>query len=289
MATKRDYYEILDVKKTSSAAEIKKAYRKKALEWHPDRNKTARANEKFKEINEAYEVLSKPQKKQQYDQFGHAAFDPRYGAGGPGAGPFGGSTRTQQRGPFSYTYTTHGASPEAGAEGFSDPFEIFEQFFGGASPFARASRISRYGLTLTLMEAVKGCEKEVVIEGKKRKLKIPEGVDDGSQIRFENFYITIDVQPDKIFQRDGADIFVNQEISLSMAILGGTVEVPTIEGKVNLRIRAGTQSGTMVRLRNRGIKRLRGFGKGDQYIRLQVKIPQHLSRKQKELIKEFEE
>ena len=281
MAAKRDFYDVLGVSKNASAAEIKKAYRKLALQWHPDKNKSAEANGKFKEINEAYEVLSDSQKKQAYDQFGHAAFDPRYGTAG--------------QGPFTYTYTTDGGGPGGFSAkggpasgwdfgGFSDPFEIFAQFFGGGSPFGQASRMPRYGLTLSFMEAVRGCEKDVAIDGKRRKIKIPAGVDDGSRVRFEDFYVTIDVLPDRIFQRDGADVFANQEVSLAIAILGGTIEVPTIDGEAKLKIRPGTQPGTMVRLRGRGIPRLHGFGKGDQYIRLRVKIPQRLSHKQKELI-----
>jgi len=281
MAAKRDFYDVLGVSKNASAAEIKKAYRKLALQWHPDKNKSAEANGKFKEINEAYEVLSDSQKKQAYDQFGHAAFDPRYGTAG--------------QGPFTYTYTTDGGGPGGFSAkggpasgwdfgGFSDPFEIFAQFFGGGSPFGQASRMPRYGLTLSFMEAARGCEKDVAIDGKRRKIKIPAGVDDGSRVRFEDFYVTIDVLPDRIFQRDGADVFANQEVSLAIAILGGTIEVPTIDGEAKLKIRPGTQPGTMVRLRGRGIPRLHGFGKGDQYIRLRVKIPQRLSHKQKELI-----
>ncbi len=296
MSTKRDYYDILGVSKNASKEEIKKAYRKLALQWHPDRNKSSEANGKFKEINEAYEILSNSKKKETYDQFGHTAFDPRYGgAGAPGgAGPFaGGQTRTYKQGPFTYTYTSYGDGPRRGAPdwgGFSDPFEIFEQFFGGGdSPFGRREAKPRYGLAISFMEAAKGCEKEVSIDGKKRTIKIPPGVDDGSRIRFQEFDITIDVQPDETFQRDGADVFINHEISLSMAIVGGTTEVPTIEGDIKLKIRSGTQPGTMVRLRGRGIKRLRGFGKGDQYVRLQVKVPEKLTRKQKELIKQFEE
>lgn len=298
MPTKRDYYDILGVSKNATAAEIKKAYRKLALEHHPDRNKSSNANEKFKEINEAYEILSDTKKKETYDQFGHAAFDPRYGGFGAGAAsasgaePFaGGFARTYKRGPFTYTYTTQGEGSGVSFDfgGFSDPFEIFAQFFGGGSPFGRASRMPRYGLALSFMEAAKGCEKEVVIDGRKRKIKVPAGVDDGSRISFGNFYITIDVLPDKTFQRDGTDVFINQEISLAMAILGGTIEVPTIDGEVKLKIRTGTQPGTMVRLRGHGIPRLRGFGgRGDQYVRLRIKIPQRLTRKQKELIKEFE-
>jgi len=287
MATKRDYYDILGVSKNATAAEIKKAYRKLALEHHPDRNKSSSANEKFKEINEAYEILSDSKKKEAYDQFGHAAFDPRYG--GFGAGAAGASDAGPFAGGFTHTYYTSDPGVSFDFGGFSDPFEIFAQFFGGGSPFGRVSRMPRYGLALSFMEAAKGCEKEVVIDGRRRKIKVPAGVDDGSRIRFGNFYITIDVQPDKTFQRDGADVFINQEISLTTAILGGTIEVPTIDGEVKLKIRTGTQPGTMVRLRGRGIPRLRGFGgRGDQYVRLRIKIPQRLTRKQKELIKEFE-
>lgn len=298
MSTKRDYYDILGVSRNASKDEIKRAYRKLALEWHPDRNKSADANDKFKEINEAYEVLSDPKKREAYDQFGHAAFDPRYagfGAGTSGAGPFaGGYTRTYKKGPFTYTYTTYGTGPggpgiEFDFGGFSDPFEIFEQFFGGDYPFGRRQAKPRYGLTISFMEAARGCEKTINLDGKKRTIKIPAGVDDGSRIRFADFDVTIDVQSDETFQRDGADVFVNQEIPLKTAILGGTIEVPTIEGDVKLKIRPGTQPGTVIRLRGRGIKRLHGFGKGDQYIRLQVKIPEKLTREQRELIEEFEE
>lgn len=291
MTTKRDYYDILGVKKDASKEEIKKAYRKLALEYHPDRNKAKEAAQKFKEINEAYEILADPKKKEAYDQFGHVAFDPRYGGGAAGAGPFGDQTRTYRQGPFTYTYTTSGrGSHFQGFDfgGFSDPFEIFEQFFGGASPFSQAQRMPRYGLTVSFMEAAQGCEKNVVIQGKQHKIKIPPGVDDGSRIRFGDFYVTIEVKPDQTFKREGADVFVNHQIPLSKAILGGTTNVPTIDGEVKLKIRAGTQPGTMVRLRGRGIKRLRGFGRGDQYVRLQVKIPTKLTRKQKEALKELE-
>ena len=238
------------------------------------------------------EVLSDGEKKAAYDQFGHAAFSaqggPASGWEGFAGGPFaGGQTRTYRQGPFTYTYTTYGGGTPFEGLGFdfSDPFEIFEQFFGGASPFARQTRIPRYGLTLDFLEAAKGCEKEVIMEGKKRKIRIPAGVDDGSRIRFGDFYITIDVRPSKIFQRDGADVFVNVQIPLTLAILGGTIEIPTIDGDLNLRIRPGTQPGTMVRLRGRGIKRPQSYGRGDQYVRLQIKIPEKLTREQREALK----
>ena len=278
MATQRDYYDVLGVSQNASAAELKKAYRKQALQWHPDRNKSSEAEQKFKEVNEAYEILSDAEKKAAYDQYGHAAFTPGGGFG----------SQTYRQGPF--TYTTYGGQecePDFG--GFSDPFEIFEQFFGGASPFGRQARTPRYSMTLSFLDAARGCEKEVVIEGRRRVIKVPAGVDEGSRVRFGDFDVTIDVKPDKTFKRDGADVFINQEIPLTMAILGGTIEVPTIDGDLKLRIRPGTQPDTMVRLRGRGIKRLHGYGSGDEYVRLKIKIPDRLTRRQKEILEEFEE
>lgn len=293
MTTTRDYYDILGVSKTANAVELKQAYRKQALQWHPDRNKAPEAEEKFKEINQAYEVLSNPEKKAAYDQFGHAAFEQggMGGAGGFQGNPFGGQGGTYRQGPFTYTY-----SNSRGFQGndfnfgdFSDPFEIFEQFFGGASPFGRAAgrQLPRYGLTLTFKEAVHGCEKDVVIEGKRKTIKIPAGVDEGSRIKFSDFYITIDVKPDPVFTREGDDVVVSAPIPLTMAILGGVIEVPTIDGDLKLKIRPGTQPGTTVRLREKGVKRLHQSGHGDEYVRLQIQIPEKVSRRQKELLEEF--
>ena len=282
MATKRDYYEILGVSKGASLGEIKKAYRKLALQWHPDRNRSSEATERFKEINDAYEVLHDPKKKEAYDQFGHAAFDPRYGGEG---------------GPFTYTYTYGGGGEDFGGfkgfgdfGGFSDPFEIFEQFFGGGELFRRRGQrsIPRYGLTVSFLEAARGIEKTVMINGRSKTIKIPAGVDEGSQIRLSDFYVTIEVEPDKRFRRDGTDVFVDQEIPLALAILGGEIKVPTIDGELKLRIRPGTQSGTMVRLRERGIPRLQRYGRGDEYVRLVVRIPERINRRQRELVEEFE-
>jgi DnaJ-class molecular chaperone len=294
MATKRDYYEILGVSKTAPEAEIKAAYRKLAVQWHPDKNKSAEAEAKFKEINEAYEVLGNKEKKAAYDQFGHAAFDPSSGFGGA-YGPFGGQSRSYRQGPFSYTYTTYGGGegPEMGFDfgGFSDPFEIFAQFFGGgSSPFgSRAQRKPRYGISLTFMEAAKGVEKEVNINGQKKKIKIPSGVDDGTVINFNDFYLTIEVEPDKTFRREGLDVYSEREITFSQAVLGAIISVPTIDGEVNLRVRPGTQPGTMVRLRGKGIKSPQGSAVGDQYVRLQVIVPTRLSRKQREMLEHLEE
>lgn len=286
MVTKRDYYDILGVSKSASDTDIKKAYRKLALEWHPDRNKTPEAEQKFKEINEAYEILSDPQKKGAYDQFGHAAFDQGMG----GAGPFGGfGGHTGRYGPFTYTYTTRGGENPFEGFGFTDPFEIFEQFFGGASPFGRRQARPHYRLTISFMEAAKGIEKDVTIDGKTRKIKIPAGVDDGTHITFGDFDLIINVSPHPTFSRDGNDVIVETIIPLSAAFLGGDITVPTIDGTVKLRVRPGTQSGTMMRLRERGIPHVRGRGRGDQYVRVFVNIPDKLTKHQKELIEKLKE
>jgi len=285
----QDYYDLLGVSKKASAAEIKAAYRKKALQWHPDRNKAANASEKFKEITKAYEVLSDPKKKEVYDQYGAEAFAPGSGFGGTPQG--GGGAYTGRYGPFSYTYTTSGAgSPFEGFDfgGFSDPFEIFEQFFGGG-PFGRAKRRPVYELTVDFMEAVKGTEKNVQIDGQSKTIKIPKGVDSGTRIRFEDYDIVVNVQSDSRFQREGNDIVTTSEISITQAALGDVISVTTIDGPLDLKIQPGTQPGTLVRLRGRGIQHIRGSGRGDHYVRIRIKIPEKLNLRQRELLKEFAE
>lgn len=289
MATTTDYYDILGVTKSASADEIKKAYRKQALEWHPDRHKDNKeaAEKRFKEINEAYQVLSDSTKRSQYDQFGKAGAqgNPFAGGGNPFAGGFGG-----QNGPFTYTYTSGGGNPFGNAD-FGDPFDIFEQFFGGGSPFgARSARQTpRYSLTINFMEAVKGVSKEVSVNGKKRTIKIPAGIYEGATIDFGDFRLSVNIKPDKLFERQDDDIYVNVAIPFSLATLGGEIEVPTIDGEVKIRIRAGTPAGTMMRLREKGVTRLHGRGKGDAYVRLNVIIPEKLTRYQKDLVEQMKE
>ncbi len=293
MATKRDYYEILGVSKSASTEEFKRAYRKLALEWHPDRNKTAGANEKFKEINEAYAVLSDPKKKETYDQFGHAAFQPGMGGGQQSGGPFGGG----RQGPFSYTWSSAGGGGSPFGDGdFIDPFEIFEQFFGGGFSSRRSSGQRRevYQITIDFMDAVKGVTKEVHLprgragDGSvKKTVKIPAGVDTGSRIRFDDFDILVEVKPDAKYRREQDDVYVDYEIPFAQAALGTVADVPTIDGSVKLRIQPGTQPGTLIRLHGQGVPRVRGNGRGDQYVRIQIKVPTHLSRRQKELLEEL--
>ncbi|MEK7533610.1 MAG: J domain-containing protein [Patescibacteria group bacterium] len=297
MPTKRDFYEVLGISKSASAAEVKAAYRKLALEWHPDRNKAANANEKFKEINEAYAVLSEPKKKETYDQFGHAAFQPGAGGGAGGQGPFGGGFG--QQGPFQYYYSSSGGQQGSSPFGsdFIDPFEIFEQFFGGGFGQGRQARRPHpaYEINVDFMDAVRGVTREIHVprgaagEGSVRKtIKIPAGVDTGSRIRFDEFDLVLSVRPDKRFHREGDDIVITEDIPFSMAALGGVLDVPTIDEKVKIRIQPGTQPGTLIRLRGKGVPHVRGSGRGDQYVKVQIKVPTHLSRRQRELLEELE-
>ena len=284
MVSKHDYYDILGVAKSASDAELKSAYRKLALRWHPDRNKEEGAEAKFKEINEAYEVLSNKDKRAKYDQFGHAAFDPSAGFGGAGG-------QTYRQGPFTYTYSSGGGFEDLfrGAGGFSDPFDIFESFFGGSSPFGGQYRAKpHYSLTIEFMDAARGVEKSFVHQGKSYTVKIPAGSDDGTRIRYSEFDISINVKPDKVFRREGSDVFIYHEIPLTLAILGGETQVPTLdEGYLKLKIRPGTQPSTTVRLSGKGIKRLRGSSRGDFYIKLKVMLPEKLSRQARKLVEEL--
>jgi DnaJ-class molecular chaperone len=281
---KKDFYELLGVSKNATKEEIKSAYRKMALKYHPDRNKEPDAEDKFKEINEAYEVLRDDQKRSAYDQFGHAAFD-------PSSGGFG-HTYTQQNGPFNFTYTSSGGNPfgegvDFDFGGFSNPFDIFEQFFG-TSFNQRRPKLPTYRVSISFLEAAHGVEKEIEIENKTKKIKIPAGVSDGQRIRFNDFILYIDVKPDKIFQRDGNDVYVNVNLSFAQAALGTDVEVPTLDGTLKIRVKPGTQPNTLVRLRGKGIKDVSGYGQGDLYIRLLVEVPTKLSARQKQLIKDLD-
>ncbi len=284
---KRDFYETLGIQKGATKDEIKSAYRKQAMQWHPDRNKSPEAEEKFKEINEAYEVLSNDQKKSAYDQFGHAAFDPNQGN-------FGGHTYSEQNGPFNFTWQSSNGGQGADFDfgGFSNPFDIFEQFFGGGQAFnfggQQRRQVPTYKIQISFLEAALGCEKEVSIDGRKRNIKIPAGVDDGQRIKFREFSLYIDVLPDKKFKREGNDVYVIEDISLTQAILGDIIEVPTLTDRLKVRVKAGTQPNTLIRLRGQGIRDVGGYGVGDLYIRLNIVIPSRLSSRQKDLLKELD-
>lgn len=281
MATSRDYYEILGVQKSATAADIKSAYRKSAMKFHPDKNKEPGAESKFKEINEAYEVLSDTEKKAAYDQYGHAAFQQGGMGGAQGGNPFAGG------GPFSYSYTSRGGAGGNPFEGFDlggDPFDIFESFFGGGR---RAPRKPVYQINIEFMEAIKGVSKEVEIGGKRKTIKIPAGADNGTRIRYSDFDIVVGVGSDKHFKREGDDLYVDVDVPFWKAALGGEMNVPTTDGEISLKVRAGTQPNTMVRLREYGVTSVSGRGKGDLYVRIVISIPEKLSREEREALETF--
>ena len=287
----KDFYQVLGISKNASADEIKKAYRKLALAYHPDKNKTKEAEAKFKEITQAYEVLADPKKKEAYDLYGSDAFSQ---GGFQGQGPFegfGNQARAGKYGPFTYTYTTSAGGEGANFDfgGFSDPFEIFEQFFGGGSPFGDRQRRPIYSLSIDFMEAVLGTTKKISIEGKNQTIKIPAGVDDGSRIRFGDYDVILDVKKDARFKREGTDIISEVEVPFYKAALGDTVNVLTIDGDVKLKILSGTQPDSIVRLAQRGVPHLQGSGRGDHYVKIKVIIPKNLTSHQKDLLKQFEE
>ncbi|MCL6516344.1 molecular chaperone DnaJ [Alicyclobacillus sp.] len=350
--SKRDYYEVLGVSRSASADEIKRAYRKLARQYHPDVNKEdPNAAEKFKEINEAYEVLSDPQKRAHYDQFGHA--DPTAGMGG--AGPdfgqgFGGF------GDFS---------------GFGD---IFDMFFGGGRPRGpQRGQDLEYELEIDFEDAAFGVEEEIQVPrmetcstcegsgakpgtrvercpvcngtgeqqnvvntpfgrmvnrrvctacrgrgvriphpcedchgtGRRRvrrtvSIRVPAGVDTGTRLRIPgageaspnggqpgDLHIIIRVRPHDVFERDGTNVYVDFPLTFVQAALGDEVEVPTLDGKVKLRIPEGTQSGTTFRLRGKGIPKLGSNTRGDQHVRVHVITPTHLTERQRELLREL--
>src|SRR3990167_8172043 len=267
MATKRDYYEILGVSKSASSEEIKSAYRKLARKHHPDIDKSAGADVRFKELGEAYQVLCDPQKKGAYDQFGHAAFDRSAGAGAGGlfggGNPFGGGWQQ-------YSWSTGGGNPNVQFDfgGFEDPFELFEQIFGGGFG-AQMRRRPTYQLNLTFDEAIKGVTKEVEIESRNSqgrltrqriKIKVPAGVDNRTKMRFGEMDIVFNVGRNPEFLREGADIFSEITINIPQLVLGDTFEVNTVQGKMKVKVPHGTQPGSLVKLKGKGAPILQGSG-----------------------------
>lgn len=290
----KDFYEVLGVKKNASESEIKSAYRKLAREWHPDvaKDKT-NAEAKFKEINEAYQILGDSKKRAQYDQFGSAAFE-----GGASQGnPFSGG------GPFQWSYSSSG---DSGFEG--DPFDIFEQVFGfrgfGGS---RKARDVQYSLAIDFVDSIKGFEESISVDGHKLKVKLPPGVRDGTRVKFSgkgeqgksglqngDLYIVIQIKPHPEFGRQGIDIFSIQEITMAQAALGDTIPVKVVDpnsktgfSEKKVKIPSGTQPGIQIRLRGQGMQNPNGMGRGDHYLSIKVVIPQKLTKEQKEALKTF--
>ncbi|MCC8068550.1 MAG: molecular chaperone DnaJ [Ruminococcus sp.] len=360
MAEKRDYYEVLGVPKTASEDEIKKAYRKLARQYHPDLHPDDKdCAEKFKEVNEAYEVLSDSSKKARYDQFGHAGVDPNYQGGGySGGNPF-------------------GDMGDIFENIFGGGFGSFNSGFGGSS--SRNATAPRKGqdinvtTSIEFMEACKGIKKDIKIQrvetcsecngsgstngvtetcyecngsgsirvtqrtafgnistmktcskcngkgkiitnpcpkcngsGRVRNsctitVDIPAGIDDGQTLRVNgkgsagvnggrngDLLVTVNVKNSSIFQRDRYDIYCEMPITFAQAVFGAELTVPTIDGNVKYNIAEGTQNGTKFRLKGKGVQKINRSDRGDQYVIVNVEVPKNLTKKQKELLKEFD-
>jgi DnaJ-class molecular chaperone len=279
----KDYYDILGVKKSASEDELKKAYRALAKKFHPDKNKgNKEAENKFKEISEAYAVLSDTEKREQYDRLGREAFR----GGGPGGNPFAGGANPF--GGFDFSQFTGGGGGRAragrrstGAGGFTD---IFSDLFGGGDPGPQRGGDLEAELTIDFRDAILGTTMDLVLNGKGVKVKIPEGVADGQKIRLRgkgapgnnggpagDLNVLIHVRAHPLFERRGDDIYIDLPIKVGEAIRCAEVEVPTIQGPVRARIPAGTQGGQTFRLRGKGVKKKTTVG--DHYYRVEITVP----------------
>lgn len=285
-AAVKDYYSILGVKKSASDKEIKKAYYDLAKKYHPDTNQgNAEAAAKFQEAQKAYETLSDKEKKSVYDQVGADAYEQGAGMGG----------HQGFEGGF------HGFDSQGNPVNVED---IFNQFFTGGGRFHRRSRGAdlQAQVSVGFMEAVKGTTRNLNVLGEDVEVTLPAGVDTGDSLKVPgkgqpgpegtpagNLYVTVHVKQDPVFMRDGPDIHVETSVGFDIAALGGTMRVPTLDGEVDLKVRAGIHTGHKVRLRGKGIKRVRGHGVGDQYVHVSVTTPTNLTERQKELLIEFGE
>lgn len=286
---KRDYYEVLGVGKNASDDEIKKAYRKLAVKYHPDKNPGDKeAEEKFKEISEAHEILSDKQKRARYDQFGHA------GVGGASA-----SENPFQNGNFNF----NGQSFNFDFGGGSGLEDLFGSLFGFGGGPRRPTRGADYRTTVTLNfeEAVFGTTKVVTADGNEIKVKIPAGIDDGMSIRLGgkggaapkggakgDLYVQVRVKPHKHLTREGSIILSEVHVPMADAALGTDVEVETIDGNVRMKVPAGTQSGTPFKLSGHGVPLMRSDGdRGPHIVTVIVDTPKNLTKRQKEILEEF--
>jgi curved DNA-binding protein len=315
MIMAEDYYKVLGLEKTASADDIKKAYRKLALKHHPDRNPENKkaAEEKFKKISEAYAVLSDPEKRQQYDNFGSEAFGQKFsqedifrgfdindilrdlGFGGLGGGGFtvfgGGGGRGRRQ-----TYTQR-----------ADPYgEYFgEQQFGGQ--MRQRGEDIEYNLSISLEEAANGAEKKIALkqggETQEIKVRIPPGISSGQKLRLSgkgqpgvsggpagDIYLNIQVLPHHLFVREGDDLVTEVAVRFSQAALGTTIDVPTLYGQQKrIKVPAGAQNNMRIRMKGFGMPRFKGGGKGDEYVKLSVVVPRKLTDKQQDLVRKLSE
>lgn len=308
----KDYYKLLGVDRNASDKEIKKAYRKLALQYHPDRNPgDKKAEEKFKEINEAYQVLSDPEKRARYNQLGESYNNWQQRGGAPGGfnwdewattggrpGPGGGNVRVE----------VGDLNDLFGGGDFSEFFSRIFGGMGGAADMGGQARRTRqqarpasyeHEMTINLQEAYQGTTRLIDVDGRRLEVKIPRGAHTGTRVRVANavmapdgqksdLYLVIHVEDDPRFERKGNDLYTDAAVDLYTAVLGGEVTVPTISGNIVLTIPEGTQQGQTFRLAGRGmpaLKRQDNFG--DLYVRIKVKIPRKLNEKQRELFQQL--
>ena len=293
----KDYYKILGVERSASTDDIRKAYRKLAMQYHPDRNQgNKQAEEKFKEINEAYQALSDPQKRARYDQLG-SEYSNWQRRGAPGDFDWSQWFNNQQAGRGGTRVEYGDLNDLFGQGGFSDFFQsIFGGGMGGTATGTRTRSAPAYqqAVTISLQEAHDGALRSLQSNGRRVEVRIPAGVKTGSKVRVPgagpeglDLYLIVEVAEDARFEREGDDLRTSATIDVFTAILGGEVEVETIGGKVTLKIPAGTQPEQVFRLAGRGMPHLKGaHTKGDLFVRVKVRIPKQLSSKQKSLLEE---
>lgn len=299
---KRDYYEVLGVDRNATESQIKKAYRRLALQYHPDRNPDNKsAEERFKEINEAYAVLSDTEKRKQYDMFGHAGFHERFSQ----EDIFRGFDIGDMFKDFGFTTNDFfgrifGGGRRGGARSFD-----FGDVFGGRGfqqgPMPQKGEDFTTDLHITLEEAVFGTEKKVSYRRGRRQeevsVKVPVGIAEGKKLRLAgkggqgvnggppgDLYFTVHIQPHPVFKREGDDLYVDKEIKFTEAALGTSLEVPTMDGARTIKVPPGTRSQTKIRLKGYGVPHLKGGGRGDQYVQVIISTPRTLTRQQRELI-----
>ena len=307
MPAKKDYYEMLGVQKSAAEDDIKKAYRKLAMKYHPDRNPgNKQAEEHFKEINEAYAVLSDKEKRQQYDTYGMSGFQQRYSQEdiyrGFNMGDLFKDLGFGNKDLFSILFGGRQQGRQAGGAGGRRGFDFDSGDFAAREQRPAGDLDLHYELEIPFMDAIHGAEKRLSFSGlegtEEIKVKIPKGINSGQRLRLQgkgnkdrgragDLYVTVKVGEHPVFRRVGNDLYVTKEIKISDAALGGTVEVPTIDGAKQIRIPPGIKAPTKVRMKGLGVSETGKAAPGDEYVEVAIDVPKRLTDKQKALLEEL--